>query len=146
MTDEILRYADEHGIDDVAELWADAPADSLPGSLWRVYLLRHVVAADTDLAGYRFKRGLEEGSGPEHAITGAPQTPSPAEVLALANTILAGAFTGDFASALERAAAFCHIEGLGAAALSEGDVANSFRGMRDELAVAAKSWRAGTLL
>lgn len=145
MTQQILAYADEHGIDDVAELWADARANSLPGALWRVYLLRHVVAADPDVAGYRFKRGLEEGSDPEHAIAGAPQSPNPTEVRELADTILAGAFTGDFAGALERAAAFCRIEGKGAAALEDDEVAGSFLSMGDELATAARAWRAGLL-
>ena len=37
--DRLLAFTDDHGIDAVAELWSRAGAHSLPGSLWRIYLL-----------------------------------------------------------------------------------------------------------
>ena len=36
---------DDLGLDTVAELWADRPARSLPGALWRLYALREWVRA-----------------------------------------------------------------------------------------------------
>lgn len=145
ITPLILAYADEHGVDDVAELWADAPALSLAGAMWRIYLLRHIVASDVELAGYRFRRGLEDAPDSDHAIAGAPTSPTPDEVLAVADEIFTGAFTGDFASALERAAAFCRIQSRGATALNDPSISESFSGMGVELLDAARSWRAGNL-
>ena len=36
----VVRLADEHGLDELAALWTDSPAESLAGTLWRLYLLR----------------------------------------------------------------------------------------------------------
>ena len=44
-----------------------------------------------------------------------PSAPGPADVLAVADAVLSGVFTGDLAVALERAAAFCRVLATGAA-------------------------------
>lgn len=147
LAQRIVDYANEHGIDDVAELWADSAPDTLPGAMWRIHLLRHVVASDPARAGLQYRLGLESASPADEAVAGAPHSPSPEDVLALADDILRGAFTGDFAVALERAAAFCRIQAAGAAALDPDDApaAAAHQGFACDLTSAAARWRAGTL-
>lgn len=155
IVDRVIAYADVHGIDDVAELWADASADSLPGALWRIYLLRHSVAGNPESAGLRFRRGLDvDVVG--HAMVGAGAAPTPADVTELATVILKGAFVGDFAAALERSAAFARVMAVGANDLATGEaddvrreqeaeLAASFGHLADELTHAAPLWRGGHL-
>ncbi|EYT56435.1 hypothetical protein H490_0100705, partial [Leucobacter sp. UCD-THU] len=45
------------GIDDIAELWAREGTHSLAGVLWRLYLLRRVVAGDAEGSADLFRRG-----------------------------------------------------------------------------------------
>src|SRR5690606_41273056 len=56
---------------------------------------------------------------------GAPIPAGPAELVALIDTILRGAFTGDFAVALDRAAAFCRVQASGSTHLAERGRARS---------------------
>lgn len=149
IVDKVIAYADEHGIDDVAELWASADPDTLPGAMWRIHLLRHVVREDSERVGYFFRRGLEL-AGSDQAVAGANDAPSPADVVRVATTILRGAFTGDFAVALERAAAFCRIVATGADEVgggrdARGHTANEYREVALELVTAAQLWRSGNL-
>jgi hypothetical protein len=46
-------------------------------------------------------------------VAGVAEPPGPAEVQDMSDAILGGAFTGDLADALERAAAFCHVVATG---------------------------------
>lgn len=151
--EQVLAYADEHGIDDVAELWAAADAVTLPGALWRLYLIRYTVVTDAEDAAYLFGRGLAQ-SDVERAIVGAREAPTPSEVEILATEILRGAFAGDFAAALERAAAFCRVMALGSSDLASADTeprrsrGEAIRGARyaqmaDDLTSFAAQWRAG---
>ncbi|GAA4892449.1 hypothetical protein GCM10025789_06860 [Tessaracoccus lubricantis] len=149
IVDRLITYADEHGIDDVAELWADASPESLPGALWRLYLVRHTVAGNPDDAGRIFKRGAEV-DGVNQAIAGSPHAPTPHEVVELANQILRGAFTGDFAVALERASAFSRVMSAGASELATPSDdhprrAVGYATLAEEFTVEAKLWRAGQL-
>lgn len=36
----LIELTDEQGLEGIAEMWAEAPAVSLPGALWRLYALR----------------------------------------------------------------------------------------------------------
>ena len=64
VVDRVIAFADGEGLEDLAELWADSPASSLPGAMWRLYLLRHAVREAPSAAGYRFKRGVEVDDDP----------------------------------------------------------------------------------
>jgi hypothetical protein len=70
-------------------------------------------------------------------------------MVAVADQILRGAFTGDFAVALERAAAFCLVVAAGRAYATEGTAAATGAARLQELAIdltaCAKLWRAGRL-
>ncbi|QJU52499.1 DNA-directed RNA polymerase subunit beta [Herbiconiux sp. KACC 21604] len=117
--ERLLAYTDDHGIDAVAELWARASAHSLPGSLWRIYLLRVLIRQDAEMASYFFERGTEVMAGIDPVVAGAESPTGPKEITDLADQILRGLFTGDFAIALERAAAFCRIMAQGCASIAD---------------------------
>lgn len=119
--DRLIAFTDEHGIDDIAEVWAPAAPESLPGALWRLYVVREAVTRDPVGSSYVFRRGLEVDRGIGHVVAGAVTPTGPDEIVALADEILRGAFTGDFALALERAAAFCAVMSQGAAALASDE-------------------------
>jgi hypothetical protein len=120
VTARLVALTDEHGIDEVAVLWADRPADTLPGALWRLYALRDGIRRDpADLA-----RGFDTGRrrAPVHeVVAGVADPPGAGEVVTLADAVLAGVFTGDFAVALERAAAFCRVVSTGWAVLADDE-------------------------
>ena len=123
LVERMIAYTDEHGVDALAELWATAAAESLPGALWRLYLLRALVRQDPAAAANAFRRGVEALPTADPAIAGAPSPPGPDEVAALADRILRGAFSGDLADALHRAAATGRI--LAAGTLAEADASDA---------------------
>lgn len=155
VTARLVALTDEHGIDEVAGLWADRPADSLPGALWRLYALRDGIRKDpVDLS-----RGFDAGrrrAQVHEVVAGVAEPPGADEVVALADAVLAGAFTGDFAVALERAGAFCRVVSTGWAVLAD-DEADAGRGERrtrraadllrtgQQLELAGRRWREGSL-
>lgn len=46
------------GVDTVSELWSALPANTLPGTLWRLYLVYQWYLRDPDLVNERFQQGL----------------------------------------------------------------------------------------
>ncbi|HWL60439.1 MAG TPA: DNA-directed RNA polymerase subunit beta [Microbacteriaceae bacterium] len=157
--DRLLEFADAHGIDTLAELWAQTAADSLPGALWRLHLLRAFIReGGGEVAAGAFRRGVARLRTADQAIAGVPEGAGPSEVLALADTILRGAYRGDLGDALDRAAACCRILAAGtlddADASDVGDAARASRlttraarlaTIGAELHVCARRERAGTL-
>lgn len=157
--DRMLAFADEQGIDTIAELWAQTAAESLPGALWRLYLLRAFIRdGGGQVSALAFQRGIAALRTADQAIAGAPEGAGPAEVVALADEILRGAFSGDLGDALDRAAACCRI--LAAGSLDDADSSDlsdaerasllTTRAARlatigEELAVCARRQRTGTL-
>ncbi|BDZ55669.1 hypothetical protein GCM10025870_27420 [Agromyces marinus] len=115
----LVTYTDEHGIDAIAELWSQASPKSLPGVLWRIYLLRTMIRQDAEGVSLAFQRGTEVSRTIDQVVAGAPTPAGPAEVRDLADTILRGVFAGDFAAALDRAAAFCRVASAGFASLAD---------------------------
>ncbi len=158
IVERLVAYTAEHGIDAIAQLWAQAPARSLPGALWRIYLLQLMVHDDADTASVIYERGRQEMGTADPVIAGAAVPAGPTEMMTLADAILRGVFQGDFAVALQRAASFCRVEAAGATHLAddyeatEPDRASAFttRALRlstfaVELDAAAAHWRAGVL-
>lgn len=146
VTERIVRLADEHGLDTVADLWAAAPGDSLPGALWRLYLLRSWVRSDPVAASREFAAGRRHA--PVHeVVAGVVDPPGPAEVRDLADTVLRGVAAGDLATTLDRAAAFARIVAAGRAELPESDATAAARlfTLADQLESAARAERAGHL-
>ncbi len=119
VVDRLVAFTDQHGIDDIAELWSRAPSRSLPGALWRLYLLQLMIHDDPRTAALLYDRGRVEIGSADPIVAGAPVPAGPDELVALAHTILRGLFEGDFAVALDRAAAFCRVQASGATHLAD---------------------------
>jgi hypothetical protein len=108
----VVHLADSEGLETLAELWSGAPADSLAGSLWRLYLLRSWVYADPQTAASEFDRGRAHVPVGE-VVSGVVEPPGPDEVRALVDEVLGGVVVGDFADTLFRAAAFARVAAAG---------------------------------
>lgn len=145
-TDRLVRLVDEVGVDTLAQLWAGRPARSLPGALWRIYVVREWVQRQSDVAASEYMAGMAPAHV-NHVIAGVAEPPGIDEVRTLADRILDGVFDGDLAVALERAAAFCRVVATGRAHLDEGDVsaASAMVTTAEDLEASARLWRGGNL-
>jgi hypothetical protein len=119
VVDRLVAFTAEHGIDDIAELWSRSPSRSLPGTLWRLYLIQLMIHDDPHTAALLYERGRVEIASADPVVAGAPTPAGPDELVDLVDTILRGLFQGDFAVALDRAAAFCRVEASGASHLAD---------------------------
>lgn len=152
----VIDIAQHQGIDDIARLWMTTPATSLPGLLWRLYLVKSVVSEDPEHASLLFDRGSLESVTIDPIVAGVKYPISPDSVRDMCDEILRGAFTGDFAIALERAASACSVFAAGATHLADqreiDDEVQStsltrqalrFTEMADDLKAGARAWRSG---
>lgn len=115
----IQALAREDGIDSVAELWSQAPHDSLPGALWRIHLVSTMIAQRADESATLFTAGAERLNTVDAAVAGAEVPTGPAQMVELSDKILHGIFVGDFGLALERGASFCRVVASGALELAD---------------------------
>ncbi|HIZ99875.1 MAG TPA: hypothetical protein H9805_15035 [Candidatus Janibacter merdipullorum] len=145
-TDRLVRLVDDLGIDTLAQLWSGRPPRSLPGALWRMYLLREWVQRQPQAAARDYSSGMAVAQV-NHVITGVIEPPGVDEVRHLSDRILSGVFDGDLAVALERAAAFCRVVATGRAHLEDGDVdsAAAMVTTAEDLEASARLWRSGSL-
>ncbi len=153
-TQRLVHLADRIGLDELAELWRESGPGTLPGTLWSLYLLRSWVHRNGEEVSRLFTAGHHHAEV-SSAVAGLPQPPGPKEVADLGDTILSRAFDGDFAIALERAAAFCRVIATGRAHVAddgsddEGDrqtrLARGNLRMAEELEQAAHLWRRNEL-
>ncbi|HSP75205.1 MAG TPA: DNA-directed RNA polymerase subunit beta [Cryobacterium sp.] len=119
IVERLLAYTDENGVDAVAELWSRATPRSLPGALWRIYLVRLLIRQDPEGTAFLYQRGTEVTVAIDPVIAGAAVPTGTAEIIVLADQILRGIFTGDFAVALDRAAAFCRVISVGCTSVAD---------------------------
>ena len=158
IVDRLVSYTDQHGVDALAELWARSGPKTLPGALWRIYLVRVLIRQAPDDTSYFFQRGTEELGTIDAVVAGAEMPTGPEEITELADEILRGLFRGDFATALDRAAAFCRITAAGCVSVAndvdlitpERATELTTRALRltltgDELSTCARLDRAGSL-
>lgn len=118
VVERLVRLADDHGLDLLADLWHQAPAESLAGALWRLYLLRTWVYREPARAAREYDAGRRYA--PVHeVVAGVVEPPGPSEVCQLVDTVLRGVAVGDLAVTLERAAAFARVLATGRAHLPE---------------------------
>lgn len=114
LTDRLVRLAETEGLDTLAELWAGAPAESLPGCLWRLYLLRSWVHAAPAAAAADFEIGRLRAPV-ARVVAGVAEPPGPEELRAMVDQVLRGIAVSDFADVLFRAAAFARVVATGRA-------------------------------
>ena len=156
--DRLVQLMDDVGIDTVAEMWADRPARSLPGVLWRLYALREWVQRDPAGATLDFTAG-ERVAEVARAVAGAAEPPTPEALRDLLDAILGGVFQGDLAVALERAGAFARVVAAGRTCRADdcGDSdpsaaadltrrSASLLRTAEDLEAAAKLWRSADLV
>lgn len=148
LTARLVAMVDDIGLSTLAELWSQRPPRSLPGALWRLYVLREWVQRSPNDASREYAAGIRF-TGPDHAVAGAAEPSGPDEMSRLVDEIMRGVFSGDLAVALERAAAFCRVVSAGRADVSPGDVqaehAANLLEMADDLAASARLWRVEAL-
>jgi hypothetical protein len=157
LIERLVRLVENEGLDVVAALWADSPATTLPGTLWRLYVLREWVRRDPRTLADRYRLGIE-AAPVHHVVAGVVSPPGPEELREVLDAVLSGVWTGDLAVALERGAAFCRVLATGAAFdadhLDHAPDDSSARLTRsagslvrtaEELEQAAHLWRSGSL-
>lgn len=110
----VLTLVDREGVDIIAELWSRSEPDSLPGILWRLYLLRTWMRKNQRSLASLYRIAEPEDTAAS-AIAGVDTPPTAEDIVHTADSILSGAFTGDFAVALERASAFIDVIAKGLA-------------------------------
>ncbi len=97
----IIALVDDEGVDVLAEIWVRSPEDTLPGILWRGYLLREWIRRNGRAVSDRYNKVVSlmksQGSDGELKIS---MTPKPGTVLQEWNSVLAGTFEGAFEDVL----------------------------------------------
>ncbi|MBK6888207.1 MAG: hypothetical protein IPH03_18370 [Tetrasphaera sp.] len=157
VTARLVALVDELGLDTIADLWSVMPAGTLPGALWRLYVLREWVMRSPLTASREYAAGMRH-THVDHVVAGAAEPPGPGELRALVDDILKRVYRGDLAVALERAAAFCRVISSGRADLAhdtdtldpeqahrETEQAANLLTTAEELDSAAAAWRRGAL-
>lgn len=118
VADRVLHLAESEGIEAIAEVWAGAPADSLAGCLWRLFVLRSWVHADPISVARDYEAGLRLAPV-ARVVAGVADPPGPEQLQAMVDQVLRGIVASDFADVLFRAAGFARVVAAGRAALPE---------------------------
>ncbi|MCI7552082.1 MAG: hypothetical protein PUK40_05960 [Actinomycetaceae bacterium] len=126
-SERILKVIESDGIDSLAETWAEAPNDSLPGILWRGYLLAEWIHRFPQEVAVRVRAAEVAGDDNAEAPSGTPQSvgsgqepdssagedssrgaavPQARTIEEAWETVFRGDFTGDFAAVLADSAQF----------------------------------------
>lgn len=74
LVERVLTLVDREGVDVIAELWSSAEPDSLPGILWRLYLLRTWMRKNRESIARLWRAG-EPVATTASAIAGVDQRP-----------------------------------------------------------------------
>ena len=146
VAERVLHLADTEGIETIAELWADRPADTIAGCLWRLYLLRSWVYADPVGVSREFEAGRLRAAV-DRVVSGVADPPGPDELRSMVDQVLRGIAAGDFADVLLRAAAFARVVATGRAELPDSDAVAAARvqAVAEQLDRAARLELAGRL-
>ena len=97
----IVAAVATNGVDDIAELWADSPATTLPGTLWRLFLVREWIRRDPELVDRRYATVIDLTEADdttkarlESALSEARPVPSPTDLRECLDAVLAGSVEG----------------------------------------------------
>lgn len=144
VADRVVHLAEVEGLETLADLWAGAPADSLAGCVWRLYVLRAWVHASPHQAAEQFEAGRTSAQV-ARVVAGVAEPPGPDQLRTMIDTTLSGIAAGDFADVLLRAAAFARVVAAGRAHLQASD-ARQMLGLSEQLEAAAHKELAGDLV
>ena len=72
VVERLVAFAEREGIDAVAELWSRAAPATLPGALWRLYLMREMIRHDAAGIALAFERGVARLASIDPVVAGAP--------------------------------------------------------------------------
>jgi hypothetical protein len=159
--ERFIDLADRVGIETLAELWRESKPVSLPGALWAMYLLRQWCRSSADEV-VRLWRAGEPVAAADAVVAGVAPLADVTSIAQVADDVLTGAYRGDFAVALERAAALFRVLAAGRREIAgsrpehglypDDDPAATELALADrndraaaDLTAAARQWRAGTL-
>ena len=65
----VVAAVTAHGVDAVAELWADSPAVTLPGALWRLFLVREWIRRDPAPIARRYATVIDLSAADDSALS-----------------------------------------------------------------------------
>ena len=116
VAERIVHLAETEGLETLAQVWSGAPADTLAGCLWRLFLLRSWVHAAPEAVSSEYEAG-QRRVDVARVVAGVADPPGPDELRRMVDDVLRGISHGDFAVTLFRAAAFARIVAAGRAAI-----------------------------
>lgn len=165
LAERVGAIIDAEGLDEIAGLWSRSPAGTLPGALWRLYLLRAWLERDPETITMRFRAGTAETAPADVPAPGGDDTgtrdavvaPQPGELDERLAHLFAGTGEADLAELLGQGAAFLRVLSDGAATdprwrTHDDDAASAVTrrphalgATADELQAAAARARAGRL-
>ena len=129
----IRAFVHDGGLDDIAPLWSDSPATSLPGALWRLYRVRdQIVKQPADIARL-VALGHQALDTIDPIVAGLDDPVTAQGVVELADTVFFGALEGQLQGALMRAGALAKLVAAGLLAVPH-DQEESFGLARTSLA------------
>ncbi|MCU1688772.1 MAG: hypothetical protein JWN61_1560 [Pseudonocardiales bacterium] len=154
----LLDLSEAVGLDTLAQLWRDSPPDTLPGALWALYLLRAWCRVNGEEVARLWRAGRALAPADE-VVAGVSDDADPQALETLADAVLGGAYSGDFAVGLERAASFFRVVAAGRRAIAPDTATSLLTGAPDPqlmlaernervavgLTRAAALWRVGRL-
>lgn len=126
LAERVLHLADTEGLETLADVWSGAPADTLAGCLWRLYVLRAWVHRSPTLVAAEYDAGHSRAPV-ARVVAGVADPPGPEELKSMIDQVLRGIAGGDFAVTLFRAAAFARIVATGRATLAGTDHAGTVK-------------------
>jgi hypothetical protein len=126
LAERVLHLADTEGLETLADVWSGAPADTLAGCLWRLYVLRAWVHRAPSVVAAEYDAGYERAQV-ARVVAGVADPPGPEELKAMVDQVLRGIAGGDFAVTLLRAAAFARVVAAGRAVLRSSNHVETVR-------------------
>lgn len=118
VVERVVGLVAQEGLGDLAALWSSSPASTLPGALWRLYVLHTWTQRNGDDVVRRYREGSRTVPGLRY-LSGFAEPPDVEQVRRTMDHILRGAFTGDLALALMRAGAVATVAAHGTAHLAD---------------------------
>jgi hypothetical protein len=113
MATRVRAFIEDGGLDDVAHIWADSQAVSLPGALWRLYRVRDQIQKQPEDVARLVAIGHDSLDTIDPVVAGLHDPITPDTVVALIDSVFFGAFEGELAQALTRVGALAKLVAQG---------------------------------